>query len=213
MDIETQASEDTEKAAIATDEFPSRRLVMSVRLLRRRFTVEEYHRMAQAGILSEDDHVELIDGEIVEMPAIGSRHAACVDRLTRLFSLRVGEKAIVRVQSPIRLGPHTEPQPDLTLLRSRPDFYASAHPPAEDVLLAVEVADASIEYDRTVKIPLYARAGIVEAWVVDLAAGAVEVNRVPTPQGYRDVGRAGRGDALSVRALAGVSLTVAEVIG
>lgn len=186
---------------------------MSVRLLRRRFTVEDYHRMAQAGILSEDDRVELIDGEIVEMPAIGSHHAACVDRLNRLFSLRVGERAIVRVQNPIRLGPSTEPQPDLALLRPRPDFYASAHPTAEDILLGVEVADASIEYDRTVKIPLYARAGIVEAWVVDLAAGAVEVYRVPTAQGYRDVGRAGRGDALSVGALAGVSLTVAEVVG
>ena len=186
---------------------------MSVRLQKRRFTVEEYYRMAETGILSEHDRVELIDGEIVEMPAIGSRHAACVDRLTRLFSLRVGETAIVRVQNPIRLGPYTEPQPDLALLRPRPDFYASAHPTAEDTLLVVEVADASIEYDRTVKMPLYARAGIVEAWVVDLAAGAVEVYRVPTPQGYRDVGRASRGDALSVRALAGVSLTVDEVVG
>jgi len=185
---------------------------MSVRLLRRRFTVDEYHRMAQAGILAEDDRVELIDGEIVEMPAIGSRHAACVDRLTRVFSLRVGDHAVVRVQNPIWLGSRSEPQPDLALLRPRADFYASAHPAAADVLLVIEVADVSLEYDRSVKVPLYAAAGIAEAWIVDLAGGVVEVYRRPGPRGYGDVGRVSRGDVLSVGALAGVTLAVAEVI-
>lgn len=135
---------------------------MSVQLLRRSFTVEEYHRMAEAGILREDDRVELLEGEIVEMTPIGSRHAACVDRLNQLGVRGVGPRAIVRVQSPVRLGERSEPQPDLTLLRARPDFYAHAHPGPADVLLIIEVAEASADADRTVKMPLYARAAIPE---------------------------------------------------
>ncbi len=110
---------------------------------RRRFTIDEYHRMAAAGVLSEDDRVELLDGEIVQMSPIGSPHAGCVDRLTALFTRRLRSRAIVRVQSPIVLDRRSEPQPDLALLAPRPDFYATAHPRPRDVLLVIEVMDAS----------------------------------------------------------------------
>ena len=116
---------------------------MAVQLLRRRFTVHEYHQMGQVGILADDDRVELLEGEIFEMAPIGSRHQAVVDRLTNLFATRVGDSAVVRVQGPVRLAGDSEPQPDLLLLQPRADFYASAHPGPEDVLLLVEVSDTS----------------------------------------------------------------------
>ncbi len=169
--------------------------------------------MAWAGILSEDDRVELIEGEIVEMPPIGSRHAACIKRLNNLFSRQVGGRAIVGVQDPIRLGEHSEPQPDVTLLRYRPDFYAGSHPGPEDILLLVEVSESSPEYDRQVKVPLYGRAGIREVWLVDLAAEAVEVYRGPSSEGYREFRRLGRGQALSPEAVPDLTLTVDDILG
>jgi Uma2 family endonuclease len=186
---------------------------MSVRLQKRRFTVEEYYRMAEAGILSEDDRVELIDGEVVQMPAIGSRHAACVRRFTQLFSERAANRALVSVQNPVRLSKYSEPQPDLAMLRPRGDFYASGHPGPEDVLLIVEVADTSVEYDRTVKVPLYARAAIPEVWLVDLASDIVEVYRRPSTTGYQIAQRANRRDTLSVEALPGITVSVGDVLG
>ncbi len=186
---------------------------MAVQLLRRRFTVHEYHRMGQAGILGEDDRLELLDGEIVEMAPIGSRHQAAVDRLTSLFFNRVGGAAVVRVQGPVRLGEDSEPEPDLLLLRKRADFYASAHPGPEDVLLLVEVSDTSAEYDREVKLPLYARHGIAEVWLVGLQTGEVEVYRAPTAQGYQEVSRAGRGQRISPVAFPQLELAVLDIVG
>ena len=133
---------------------------MAVQLLRRRFTVHEYHLMGQAGILVEDDRLELLEGEIVELAPIGSRHQAAVNRLNALFSSRLAAGALVNVQGPVRLGDHSEPQPDVMLVRRRSDFYETAHPEPADVLLLVEVSDTSIEYDRQVQLPLYARHGI-----------------------------------------------------
>jgi Uma2 family endonuclease len=127
---------------------------MSVQLLRRAFTVQEYHQMTRAGILTEDDRVELIEGEIVRMSPLGRRHAACVKRLLRLLDRGVGEGAIVGTQDPIRLGEQSEPQPDLALLQPRPDFYAQGHPGPQDILLVVEVMERSAGYDREVKVPL-----------------------------------------------------------
>jgi Uma2 family endonuclease len=186
---------------------------MAVRVSRRRFTVDEYRRMLEGGILAEDDRVELINGEIVEMAPIGSRHAACVKRLNNLFSRQVGDRAVVGVQDPVRLDEYSEPQPDLTLLRPRPDYYAGGHPGPEDVLLVVEVAETSAEYDRQIKVPLYARAGIREVWLVDLAASAVEVYREPTPEGYRQVRRFGRGETLSPEALPDINLALDDILG
>ena len=186
---------------------------MAVKLLRRRFTVDEYHRMGQTGILGEDDRLELLEGEIAEMAPIGSRHQGTVDRLTELFSRRMADMATIRVQGPVRLGEDSEPQPDLTLLRRRADFYASAHPGPHDVLLLVEVSDSSTEYDREVKLPLYARHGIAEVWLVGLEAGIVEVYRGPTDRGYREVSRSRRGQDLSPEAFPRLELAVDDILG
>src|SRR5919109_5115464 len=135
---------------------------MSVQIMKRLFTTEDYHRMMASGILSENDHVELLGGEIVEMSPISSRHAACVNRLTQLFSNRFGNRTIVNVQNPIHLSANSEPQPDLATLRPRADFYSAAHAEPKDVFVIIEVAETSAEFDRDVKLPLYAQAGIPE---------------------------------------------------
>lgn len=158
---------------------------MTAQPVRRHFTVHEYYRMAEAGILREDDRVELIEGEVVEMPPIGSQHAACVDRLNWLLSQRLNSgETIIRVQSPIRLNVDTEPQPDIAIVRFREDFYRMRHPGPEEVLLLIEVADSSARYDRDIKVPLYAREGIAEVWLLDLEQQTVEVFRTPSPSGY-----------------------------
>jgi len=186
---------------------------MAVPVSRRLFTVDEYYRMAQAGILHEDDRVELIEGEIIEMAAIGSRHAACVDRLNQLFSGRVAGRAIVRVQNPIRLSQHTEPQPDLALLRPRPDFYATGHPGPQDVFLVVEVADTSVGFDRETKLPLYARVGIPEAWLVNLSEDRLDLYRRPTSTGYQALQRLERGRRVSPLAFADLVCAVDDILG
>jgi Uma2 family endonuclease len=186
---------------------------MAVQLARRLFTVAEYHRMAEAGILGEDDRVELRDGEIVAMSPIGSRHAGCVNRLTNVLVGRLGGKAIVHVQNPVSLDEHSEPQPDVALLKPRPDFYAGAHPGPEDVLLIIEVADTSADSDRDVKLSLYARAGIGEVWLVDLVAERVELYRQPSPRGYQDRHTVWRGQRLAPQALPDLDLSVDAVLG
>jgi Uma2 family endonuclease len=147
----------------------SRGHAMALQLPRRRFTVEDYYKMAEAGILTEDDRVELLDGEIVQMSPIGPRHANAVDRANRAFSRRVGDAAVVRVQNPIRLSSRSEPQPDLALLRPRAGGYGRAHPGPKDVLLVLEIADMLVAIDRRVKLPLYARAGVPQYQSLALA--------------------------------------------
>jgi Uma2 family endonuclease len=179
---------------------------------KRLFTVEEYYRMAEAGILTEDDRVELLEGEITAMSPLGSRHAGCVNRLSNSLFEALHGRALVAVQNPIRLSPRSEPQPDLTLLRPRADSYASAHPGPEDVLLLVEVAESSAGYDRDTKLPLYARSGISECWLVDLEARRVEIHREPAPDGYRDVQRLVAGQSLTCLALPGLQIRVEDVL-
>ena len=186
---------------------------MATQVIRRRFTVDEYYLMAQAGILHEDDRVELLEGDIVEMAAIGSRHAACVKRLNRILSEGLRGRAIIGVQDPVRLGEHSEPQPDLTLLRPRPDFYSDSHPESADVILLVEVADTSEDYDREVKMPLYAQNGIPEAWLVDLSSRSIQIYRAPSPEGYRDIQQAGQGQSIAPQALPDLEMVVEEVFG
>jgi Uma2 family endonuclease len=186
---------------------------MTIQLARRLFTVDEYERMVEAGILGEDDRVELLDGEIVEMSPIGSRHAACVNRLNRLLARVVGNQAIVSIQNPIRLGRRSELQPDLALLQPRADFYAQAHPEPEDVLLVIEVADTTQTIDRERKLPLYAKAGIVQVWLVDLAAEVIDDYRMPGAAGYRLRERFVVGDVLRIAALPEALVAVADVVG
>lgn len=185
---------------------------MPVTLPKRRFTVDEYHRMAETGILRPDERVELIEGEIVKMAAIGSRHAACVTRLDQLLTRAVGDHALVRVQNPVRLSDLSEPEPDLAIVRPRADFYASAHPGPADTLLVVEVAETTVGFDREEKAPLYALAGIPEYWLVDLASNGVDVYRQPNPEGYREVRKYGTGEALRAMDLPDVVIPVSAIL-
>jgi Uma2 family endonuclease len=186
---------------------------MAVRPARRLFTVDEYHRMVEAGILHEDDRVELLDGEIVEMSPIGPLHAGSVNALIRLFIEALGRRAVVTPQNPAVLDDLSEPQPDVCLARPKEDDYRTAHPRPDDLLLVVEVADTSIDYDRGRKTPRYALAGIRETWVVDLSADRVDVFREPSPGGYRDQTSVGRGDRVAPLAFPDVSFDVDEILG
>ncbi len=186
---------------------------MDAQVLKRRFSVGEFHQMAAAGIFGEGDLVELLAGEVVEMTPIGSRHAACVRRLIARLSAAVGQKAIVDVQNPLWLDEHSEPQPDLTLLQPRPDYYQGSHPGPGDVLLVIEVADTSGEYDRGVKVPLYARAGIPEVWVVDLGSGVVDVYRQPAVEGYQEHRRLAPADHLTASRVPALDVAVAALLG
>ncbi len=188
-------------------------MVVAELITRRRFTVDEYHRMAEAGILGEDDRVELIEGEIVEMSPIGWRHQACVNRLNQRLVPALRGQAIVQPQGPIRLGSDSEPQPDLVVLRPRADFYAEGGPGAEDVLWLIEISDTSLRYDRDVKVPLYGRYGIPEIWLIDLAGEQVFVYRDPRPDGgYRSAQVLGRGARLAPQAFPDLELTVDELL-
>lgn len=185
---------------------------MATLLTRRKFTVDEYERMGQAGILGEDDRVELIEGEIVEMTPIGDRHAGTVRRLINMLSARAGGTALVDAQNPLRLGEHSEPQPDIALLAPRADFY-TAHPTPADVLLLIEVAETSAEPDRRVKVPLYARGGVPEVWLVDLDGETVTVYRDPAPDGYRTERTVHRGETLAPAALPDLRVAAEEILG
>ena len=167
--------------------------------------------MMEAGILSESDHVELIDGEVIEMSPIGSRHAACVDRLNKLLNKL--DQVIVRVQNPIRLDDFSEPQPDITLLRARDDFYAQGHPLPSDVLLVIEVADSSTEFDRAVKLPLYAEALIAEFWLVNLPDEKIELFSHPSSGSYQESMEFKRGDNVTSMTISGLSLGVDAILG
>ncbi len=179
--------------------------------IRRRFTVHDYHRMAEAGILHEDDRVELIGGEILEMSPIGGRHAACVREINHLLSRQLGDELRVDVQSPVGLDEQEEPQPDLAVIRAR--NYGRSLPTLEDVLLLIEVADTSLAYDRDVKLPLYARSGIAEVWLVDLNGGTIERHTQPSEHGYHLVRRAGRGETLESAVLPAFIVPVHIALG
>ncbi len=185
---------------------------MTVQLLRRKFTVEQFHKMAESGILNEDDRVELIRGEIIEMAAIGTKHAAYVRRLDKVLHRKLGDEVIISVQNPIGLDDSSEPQPDVVLLQPREDFYASAHPQPKDVFLIIEVADSTIKYDREVKIPLYAEEGVVEVWLVDINLECIEVYREPANGEYKKVEKFSKGD-LVIQAFDDVNTGVDEILG
>jgi Uma2 family endonuclease len=187
-------------------------VIASNGMTRRRFTVEEYYRMAEVGILTADERVELIEGEIVEMCPIGLRHAACVAQLTRRLVLAAGDRALLWPQNPVRLPRDTEPQPDVVLLRPRADDYARSPARPQDVLLLVEVADSSYRYDRNVKLALYARAGVPEVWIVDLTRDVIEVFRDPGATTYRSIAPIGRGGTVSPAAFVDIVLAASDLM-
>jgi Uma2 family endonuclease len=185
-------------------------MAVDVERPRRLFTVDEYHRMGETGIIGEDERVELIEGEIVQMAPIGPRHIGCVINANRLFVTQLGDRAVVSPQNPVIIRPRSEPQPDLVLLRLRPVSYSRERPRSEDVLLAVEVADTTVRYDRLVKARLYARAGIPEFWLCLATEGAVEIYRRPAVDGYADVTVHDAGQAVSSLAFPDVSFAVTD---
>ncbi len=185
---------------------------MALELKKRRFTVTEYHQMAEAGILGEDDRVELIGGDVIEMTPIGRRHASCVARLDHLLGRELGDTAVVWPQNSVRLDEHSEPQPDLALLRPRADFYASVDATAADVLLLIEVSDTTAEVDRRVKVPLYARSAVPEVWLVDLQQETVTIYLDPAPTGYRTARVVRRGENLAPGAFPDHPLVVADIL-
>ena len=178
-----------------------------------RFTAEEYHRMGEVGILPPDVRVELVDGEIKRMPPIHPPHASIVKRLNSLLAVQLEGIAVVGVQDPIRLDDYNEPQPDVTVLRFRDDYYARRHPTPADVLLAIEVADTSLSYDRDEKMPLYGRAGIPEAWLVDVQAGTITVFTEPHAGGYRGQRILSRGQEIVSVGVEGLRVRVDEALG
>ena len=159
---------------------------MSVVIDRRRFTVEEYHQMTESGILTREDRVELINGEIISMSPINSPHAGCVKRINALFTRILREQVVVSVQDPLVVNDFSEPEPDVMLLKHRDDFYADAHPRPTDVYLLIEVADSSLPIDREVKLPLYAQAQIPEVWIINLAERTIEGYRSPSEGRYQE---------------------------
>jgi Uma2 family endonuclease len=179
---------------------------------RHRLDVDAYYKMAEAGILERDARVELIDGEIIDMNAIGSPHAAVTDRLCRMFMSAVGDEvAHVGVQRPLRLDAYNEPEPDLLLLRPRADSYRAGHPSAGDVLLLVEVSDSSLAYDRGTKLALYAKFEVTEVWIVDIAGAAIEVFREPRQGAYASCERRASG-ALAPLLVPGIAIDVAALL-
>ena len=181
-------------------------------LTRRRFTVDEYFAMADAGILKHEDHVELIEGEIIQMTPIGSRHAACVSRLSHLLFEQADGNAIVRVQSPMRLSQLSAPEPDLRLARPRRDHYATDHPGPGDVFLIVEVAHTTLTYDRGTKLALYAAAKVPEVWIVDVDGRAIEVYTSPEGMRYLSGYRAGPADTVRSEQLRSIVVEVSRII-
>ena len=187
---------------------------MGVETARRRFTLKEYHRMSETGILGTEERVELIRGDVVARAQLGSRHAGTVARLAHLFATRVGARAVLWAQNPLRLAAQeSEPAPDLVLLAPRADFYVGELPQAANVRLLVEVADASLFYDRQKKLPLYARAGVPEAWLVNAGARRLEIHRNPGRIRYRSVRLPTGDETFAPAAFPDVKLRLRDVFG
>jgi Uma2 family endonuclease len=182
-------------------------------LERRLFTLEEYERMIEAAVFHEDEHIELIEGEIVRMAPIGFDHGMAVARLTRLLVRLVGDNAVVWVQSAIQLAPNSRPEPNLALLKWRNDYGAKRPPTGADVLLIVEVADTSLKYDRRVKGRLYAEAGVPEYWILNLAGGMLEIHTDPVEGAYKSARQAKRNEMLSLPGMPEGVVEVSEIMG
>lgn len=185
---------------------------MIVKMERRLWTVDEFHHMAKAGILHEEDRLELIEGDIVTMSPIGVRHMACGNKLTDTFSASFTGKAIISVQNPLAVSKESEPVPDIVLFKYRDDFYADEMPEISDVLLVVEVADTTIAYDRNVKRPLYARAGIPDYWLVNLVDNVIEIHREPEDDTYTKITTAYRSDSVTAVAFPDTPFAVTDLI-
>ena len=178
---------------------------------RRRFTVLEYHRMVEAGILREDDHVELIHGEIIQMSPIGNPHSSTVRRLINKLTRQLDSEFTIDAQNPVKIRDHSEPEPDIVILPFRDDYYADGVTPA-DVLLIIEVSDTTLRYDQTVKLPLYATAGIPEVWIIDVGRQQLKVHHDPSEGQYQSSNTLFRNETVSATQLP-LSIEVKHLIG
>ena len=185
---------------------------MAVDVERHRFSIEQFERMVQVGVLTENDRVELIDGEIVEMAAPSPDHSIPVQRLARLFIERLGDRAYVRVQDAVRIPPSSEPEPDLVLARPPDVRYLRRHPEPGDLLLIVEVSHNTHVYDRDLKLPLYSRSGVLEVWILDVPRERLEVYREPGPDGYGRVEVVDRGGSVAPERFPDVRVAVNDVL-
>lgn len=176
---------------------------MPVELKQRLLSVQEYHRMAETGVLAEEDRVELLNGRIIYMSPIGSKHAACVEKIVELLKQALAGQAMARAQNPVILDEHSELEPDVAIVKTKDNYYADRHPVADEVILVIEVADTSIEKDRLVKQPLYAAAKIPEYWIVNLEKDEVEVYRSPLDLQYRSRHIFLRGDEIALSGFGG----------
>lgn len=186
---------------------------MSAQPVRKLFTTAEYHQMIEAGVFKEDDRFELLEGEIYEMSPLGSRHVAAVNRLNEIMSEQLRGSVLISVQNPVELNEYSEPQPDLTLLKRRADFYAQALPTPADVLVAIEVSDTTHEKDRNLKLPAYARAGIIEAWLVDLYNDHIEIHSQPHKGRYQEIRLVFRGQTVVSKSLPQLTLLADDILG
>jgi Uma2 family endonuclease len=178
-----------------------------------RFTVKEFVRMSEVGIFREDERLELVDGLVLECHQIGERHGSAVNRGNRILGQFLEDRAIVSVRGPVQIGESSLVQPDIAVLRPRHDYYASEYPQAEDALLLIEVADTSLQLDRSHKVPLYAREGVAEVWLVNLLRHAVEVFRRPERGAYRDQLVVERGAEITPLAFPDLRVRVDEIAG
>ena len=179
---------------------------------RRRLTVDDFANMCAAGILTADDRVELIDGELVEMPPMGPEHTGIVNELANVLPARLGETASLRVQSSVQLTRHTLPEPDLAVVVRDPRLYLQRHPQPSDILIVIEVADSSLSYDREEKMPRYAAAGIPEAWLIDVNAKTITVYTEPRSTGYRNTLTLAWTEEVVARAIEGLSLVFEDIL-
>jgi Uma2 family endonuclease len=181
-------------------------------LRQRSITLAEYHKMAEVGILTEDERIELLHGQIIPMSPVGSKHSTCVKRLNRLFSRSVGDRAIISVQDPIQIPEQSEPEPDVALLYPPLTTYETRHPLPDEVMLVIEVSDSSLLKDHTIKLPLYASAGMPEVWLIDLPQQQVEVYTKPQDDIYTLRRLVRKGETITLVAL-DLAVSVDEVFG
>jgi len=179
---------------------------------RKKFTVEEYHKLGEVGIIGPDERTELIDGDIILMAPMGSRHFSRLIRLVRIFPKLFNDRASVAIQGPVRLNNGLEPEPDLSILKYREDDYEDLLPQPQDVYLLIEVSVTTVEYDRNEKSVLYSQAGILELWIVDVNAELVEVYRNPSVNGYESIQQFRRGDTISPLAFPDIAISVDDIL-
>jgi Uma2 family endonuclease len=185
----------------------------SFQLERKRFTVTEFQRMVETGILEEGSPYELLNGEIIHMATIGSKHAAKVDRISTFLNRKINDAIIVRVQNPIELGAFSQPEPDIAILRWQDDFYESGHPTAQDIYLLIEVSDTTLDYDRSTKLPIYAESGIAEYWIVNLPDNQIEVYRNPSGNAYQSIQTFTKDQTLTIELLPKITIAVNAILG